>query len=501
MIDFAAKWPQHEDLGRLEKYARYKKFFLGRQKGVFEYLGSKCKNDPSLQRKIYLINNLAGLISRACADLLCGEPASFIVGGESPGSPVQNELDKLIKLNSFHRRHYRLAISASYRGDGVIRLRDDGKQIVIEDLPASQYFVELNPDNQREAISQAIVWVVKTPNAQYLRAEHHEPGRIYQTAHRIKPMENLSFPVQVIEQVDLSEVYASPPPDVARTGVEIPLLFHLPNFELDDEFYGISDYNDVDTLFEAINNRMSKVDSYLDSHSEPILIGVNGMSDPEGNVDKSRINYFEANNPDEAGSIRYVTWEGQMQAAFQQVEGLKDDVFTNTEVSKALFKTEPGQRFESARAMKTAITGTLNKIKRKSMLQDGVLKSVFHTALRLNEIRHGGTALDERRIDIRWQDGIPQDYLESIQAEQLRDGAGLTSKISAIQRIDRCSPEQAQEELARARAELAATATVVTSQETPGTARGSGANERTQSEGISTGSAGGASDPGVYEQA
>ena len=57
-----------------------------------------------------------------------------------------------------------------------------------------------------------------------------------------------------------------------ETGYPGLLVEHIPNWRLDDMFWGISDYHDLDSLFDALNNRVSRIDSILDKHSDPKLI-------------------------------------------------------------------------------------------------------------------------------------------------------------------------------------------------------------------------------------
>ena len=67
---------------------------------------------------------------------------------------------------------------------------------------------------------------------------------------------------------------------------------------------------------------------------------------------------------------------------------------------------------------------------------------------------HGGPAPVE--VEIHWMDGIPDDYLESVEVEKLRVEAGLTARETAIRRIDNVDEAQAREELRRMQAEGAA---------------------------------------------
>jgi hypothetical protein len=53
------------------------------------------------------------------------------------------------------------------------------------------------------------------------------------------------------------------------------------------------------------------------------------------------------------------------------------------------------------------------------------------------------------KVSIIWQDGLPEDALEAIQAEVQRVDAGLSSRLAAISRIDRITLAEAQDDLDR----------------------------------------------------
>lgn len=54
---------------------------------------------------------------------------------------------------------------------------------------------------------------------------------------------------------------------------------------------------------------------------------------------------------------------------------------------------------------------------------------------------------------ISWQDGLPSDDLENSMIEQTRANSGLTSRSSAIMRLDGCTREEADEEMERIKRE------------------------------------------------
>lgn len=448
------QWPPKADEERLAKYDKYRRFFRGQHQDAFRYLGAQCENDSGLQRKIYIVCNYAGLMSRKCADFLVGEPPTFLVSGKTPNVVLQENLDRLARVNRLQPMLYKTECATSYRGDGIFRVRDNGRNTVLDQVAAPSYFVRTDPDDCNEIEAEAIAWVRLGPDGKqhYLRVEHHVPGWIYQEVYLCSKPE--SGKVSIGKQAKLSDLYNKPPKDKQRTGVEhTSLLFHCPNFEVDDEFWGVSDYDDLASIFEAINNRLSKIDAYLDKHSKPKLVGFEGMAGPDGNVDSEQ-DYFQPTDLELAKVLpRYVTWDGQMIASFKEIEQLEDELFRLSEMAPAMFGLDKAGSIESARAMKLRFVNPRAKLNRKRALMDPALKQAIETALLLDRLRYKGPDPTGYSCDIRWQDGIPEDYMENIDAEAKRITSGTSSKASAIQRIDRVTPQQAQEELARIEAE------------------------------------------------
>jgi len=453
LLEIGTEWPPKADQRRLQLYDRYQKFFKGEHTTAFRYLGARSDIDKRLSpRKIALICNYPALITKASTDLLCGEAPKFVASG-SGAKAAQAALDGLVQKNRFESVLYATQTVTSFRGDGVFRVRDNGSRIVLEQVPAHNYFVKLDPDNDTEVLAQCIAWIRDDPSGCYLRVEHHEAGRIINEAYLVKEKKGQGA-WAVVGQVPLTQAYSAPympPAEEEATGVDVPLVWHVSNFYDGECYWGWSDYSGgLDTLFEALNNRLSKIDSYLDRHQRPILVGLPGMADAENQVD-SRQDYLEPTNPEQAKDLpRYVTWDGQMDAAFRELDELKRQIRVQSETPKRLLGESEDTSIDSGRAMLNDFIPIEKKVNRKRTLVDPVVKEVLLTALELHKIRYEpALSLDKISIDIKWQDGVPQDYMEAAQTESTLVQNNLTSKQSAMERLFGISPEESKAELAR----------------------------------------------------
>lgn len=448
------KWPPDEHKERLDRYKKYRPLFKGDHQSVFiridEWLAKEM--DKTI---IYVVCNFAGLISKICADLLFGEPVKFSVGEEK--SKEQEFLDDLVQQNCLHIKNYEMALSCSWRGDTVLKTRfgkrnawDDEEQSIIEIVPADCFFPDLNEDNVQEMKSATLGWIRKNKkdNKKYLRKEIHEPGIIRNELWLLDGNE-------VKEQVKLSTFPEySDLPEIQETGYSGLLVEHIPNWRLDDEFWGISDYYDLESLFDALNNRVSKIDTILDKHSDPKLILPPGSMEYDERtgryyIDKEALQCMEINEAVEARDLpRYLVWDAQLEAAFNQIDKLLEMLMMMSEVSPAAFGLDKQGVADSGRALKFRLVRTLAKINRKQLYFDNALKNILYTAQVLDVV-HGHNRYEPSIPHIEWSDGLPDDPKEQAEIESSRIVAGLTSVESALRRLDGLTGEALEQELKR----------------------------------------------------
>lgn len=468
MIDFQRSgWPPSAaDCKRLANYARYDQLRESRHAEAFEEKSAKLP--PHLASKTYLIADYPSLISKVSADMLFGERPIF----HAASPDEQAAMDEILRANNLWTTLHEAEQSNSSRGDAVLRVRlaeDHGRRhVVIEELPASCYFIETDPDNSRRVLSHCLAWVRLGPDerTEYLRVEHHLPGQIvnelYLLSDTVIPMRlaGTDEPMRlaakrVRDRVDLADLYGSAaPPDVMETGVPYSLLFHVPAARNGNRVFGESDYTPgLESLFDAYNGRLTKIDDILDRHAEPIFLGPEGILDEQGNLRREDMSVLEIPRGGDGAAVRYVTWEGQLQAAFMQLEKISDLIFKFSEISPAIFGEDKAGSIESGIAMRFRFARTESKISRKRNYWDPVLSHMVYVAMLLAARWIPGHPVPTRPPVITWRDGLPQNTKEQAEIEEIRLRSGTTSRQSAIMRIDETTQEAAREEIARIEAE------------------------------------------------
>jgi hypothetical protein len=448
------KWPPAEHEERLAGYKKFRQLFMGEHQHVFPRIDTWLNREMD-KTLIYVVCNYAGLVSKICADLLFGEPARFTAGEE--GSAEQEALDGIVNNNHLHIKNYEMALSASWRGDTVLKARfgkrrgwDSEAEPIVESVPADYFFPHLNGDNVQEMTGATLAWVKEDNNKKYLRKEIHEPGLIRNELWLLDGD-------TVKEQVKLSTLPGyEDMEDEQETGYEGLLVEHVPNWRLDDMFWGISDYYDLESMFDALNNRVSKIDAILDKHSDPKLILPPGSMEYDERtgryyIEKDAIQVMEIDSTAETRDLpRYLVWDAQLEAAFRQIDKLLDLLMMMSEVSPAAFGLDKQGVADSGRALKFRLIRTLAKVNRKQLYFDQALKNILYAAQVL-DVTQGRGGYEPTEPHIEWADGLPDDPAEQADIEATRMTSGTTSLESAVVRLDGLEGEALQEELERIR--------------------------------------------------
>ena len=457
------QWPPDDDQSktRLETYQRNRLLFKGKHQDVYSRVQQWLDREAD-KTLVYIVCNFAGLLSKVSSDMLFGEPHRFMVGEE--GGPEQEQLDRIIRDNGLQLLGFEGALSSSWRGDAILKTRfgkfsdwDERNYAIIEAASPGTFWPILDGDNVRGLKGGVFGWTKQLGKQKYLRIERQLPGLIRNELYRLDGQ-------TIQEQVKLSTFpeYAEMPEE-QETGYPGLLFEYIPNWRLDDEFFGISDYADLEGLFDELNNRVSRISRVLDKHESPRLLLPAGMlvEDPRNPgryyIEKEALEAIEVGEDDPKDLPRYLVWDAQLEAAFKQIDKLLELAFMISETSPDAFGLQNGGVAESGRALKFRLLRLLAKINRKKLYWDHALKNVLHAAQYLEAVHGGGP--DPKDVSIQWADGLPQDPYEAAEIEDIRTGRrATTSRKSAISRLDGLQGKQLDSEVATIEEEERATA-------------------------------------------
>lgn len=430
-------WPPEGERKRIQKYRENCLLFEGRHELVYKDWTRLLRED--VKATLELILNWHKRLSLLWADLLLSEPPR-IMGGDL-GSAEQLAVERLVEDNSLLNTSYEVVLDISRAGTGLFKVRYDGRGI-IEALPPTLWFPVVSPTNIREVVAHVLAWryseKVGYKEVQFLRAEIHERGKITTRVYRL---------------ADDGQIKALLEENEEATGVDQFLIVPIHNVLTTDRVTGIDDYSDLDTIIQEIEVRIAQISRILDKHSDPNMHGPETALSYDVTGESSFLSggkYFPV-GPGES-IPGYVTWDGQLSAAFQQIDVLMEQLYFLSETSPAAFGQLKSGLAESGSALRRLMMAPLLKTSRLRMRLDPGLREALWLASLLEKAQGMPNAVVLEDISILWQDGLPKDEPEETQTESTRYTAGLTSLESALKRMFGLEGEALEEELARIRA-------------------------------------------------
>lgn len=479
LIKVGAQFPPENARERLSKYKRMKALYDGKQAEIYERATALLKDTPHAPQleKLYIAANIADILVTKPADLLVGEPPIFD-SGLADDTPQQEAINSYVEENDLVKLILESAIANGYRGDAWFKVRYDYRQDysalaeigaempedaemepIIEHVAADCVFPETSRGNvkQFKAVNIATVeWVVsEKKDIPYLNVERHLPGYIVYERYRLQTFEggidnSYGYPLQVFNIVE--QVPTGRDSDVVATGVPNLLVHHVPYKSVDDDWQGKGTLESLESILIAINDRLAQIDYILWKHSDPPAYG------PElgtGNVARISGAYIPITKDDVPPG--YMTWDGQLDAAFKELETLIAMAFQIAETPQWLFGTVLGSQnaggtgtsHTDGAAIKARYLPILSKVNRIKTYYDRAIRDALYNC-QLLDIVHGDKSFEPVYPVITWRDGLPKNLKEEAEIMQIRTGNKPTIDVhSAIKYLDNIDDMQAREIISR----------------------------------------------------
>lgn len=475
------QYPPNNAIERIAKYRRMKKLFDGKQAELYERATALLKGTPHAAQlqQLYIAVNIADVIVTKVPDLLVGE-APIFDSGIGDATPQQEAINGYVEENDLVKMTHESALANGYRGDSWFKVRYDYRQDysalaalglpipdeatmepIIEHVAADCVFPITSAGNVkkfREVVIASVEWVVdRKSDIPYLTVERHLPGYIINERYRLQTFEGgvnneYGYPVQlfkIVEKVGESELI--------ETGVPNLLVHHVPYKSTDDQWEGKGTLEMLESILIAINDRLAQLDYILWKHSDPTAYG------PElGTGNEARLTGGYITITDDDAKPGYMTWDGQLDAAFRELETLIGLAFQIAETPQWLFGTVlgdanaggTGTSHTDGAAIKARFMPILTKVSRIRTHYDRALRDALYNC-QLLDIAHGDADFEAVYPVIHWQDGLPHNEKELAEIMAIRSGERPTIDVhSAIKKLDGVDDTQAAAIIARIDADM-----------------------------------------------
>lgn len=420
------RWPPPDEISRLQTYEQNLRLFNTDPAPTYPELQRLAKRED--YSYVLVAVGFPKRLSTLWADLVLGEPPRF----SAPTPEEQRVLDELLAATNLLHEAYKAVVDLSRYGHAIFKVRHDGTRPIIEVIPPSLWYPVANPQNQAEITAHVLAYT--DPDKTTLHAEIHEPGRI------------------TYFEAALKDGVIRPPVTqrLETTPVAEPLVVFVPNLPTSDNPLGRDDYQDIDPLLQEINVRLSQISRILDMHADPHLAGPASAMEYDEltgqyvfRTSGSRYFPLQQGEPEP----KYITWDGQLTAAFEELDKLIELLYLVSETSPAAFGQLKAGLAESGSALKRLMMAPLRKAQRIASHLGPVLRKVLILASQLDSAVRGTQVLSD--VHVEFEDGLPQDFREDTEAISKLYEKGLISAETALRRLFGMDADVLEAELAR----------------------------------------------------
>jgi len=417
---------------RLNKYEDNRRIFEGEHLEIFKAQFKRIERVIGNFENVITYGTLLNfqkLISLKTADLLFGENPII-------ESKNKEEIKQLITTSKMFDKLYEVAIDVSRFGDGLVYVYIDNEEGATFCPQNPQLWIPIvDKFNAKKIVNHVLCWKYKDGENSYLKAQIHYKGYFEE---RLYLLSNSQTVGTVIHSLIES--------DVVKTGIDDFAVIHTSNLTTSDKITGFDDYSDINDIIIEIMVRIAQISRILDKHSSPSVSGPMSAleKDPASGMWSLKMgNYFPKDSADDA-EVKYITWDGQLEASFKQIETLTNQLYLLSEMGTVLLGgDEKGGANISGRALRLKMISPLSKVKRLSRRFDYTIKNILSSLAKLYNL-----SINIEDITINWQDGLPNDAIEEAEIMNIRTGNKQTMSLTrALRTYDYMTEEQAEEEL------------------------------------------------------
>ncbi|MCL6437225.1 MAG: phage portal protein [Rubrobacteraceae bacterium] len=446
-LDIGAPWPPPAESSRLARYRQNRWLYESLHERVYSEWWRTLRQD--IHASLEVVVDFPKRLSNLWADLLVGDPPSLHTSDSEAGA----FLDQLVRESELHAVLWEVAIDVSRFGDGLLKVRMEDGMPRIEAVSPEIWFPVVRRGNvrhiERHVLAYTITteeqgWLGRIGEKSYLYAEIHGPDQIEYRFHELDGAQRIGKPA------DPHAFF----PDWPAGGVEtnpagVPLILHVPNQRTSNRLFGYDDYTAIDSHLQRLEVRLAQWARINDRHADPPMAGPPlEVPDPES-AEAERVaageKYFVIEPGIDGKSTpipQYITWDQNVDSIKSEIEEIKEQMYIDSETSPTAFGISKTGYAESGTSLKLRMQSSLAKAARLRTAFDPALRRALTLAGELS-----GVALKD--VQVGWKDGLPEDPKEVADIEAQKVQNGLTSRVSAIMRLENISREAAEEELAR----------------------------------------------------
>lgn len=400
---------------RLQDYRFYEKIFDLCDFADFNELGCRLYVNFDTIFKIPVLLGYQRLSTVKLADMVMGAPPSITVNKDDD---MTDKIADLRDQTDFDNKMYQALIDYSRYGVTVIRLFNDDEN-EFEDKGnftvwnPKEWFPIIKDDGTRRIVEHILIWkknegTIEDPNYKLIVQRHPIKGGVYYQ-----------------EEYELGGQVLSVGNMLSRKVIDTKgapcLVQYVANLPSTTNIYGTSDYKIINELVLKATERMRQILHILDKHADPSMTGPSTMlsTNEETGELEFKASKFYAVSPGEEHP-EYMTWNGQLDAAFKALEILLNQIYVMSEMGAALMgsNNSTGQAI-SGTAMRYKMISPLEKARRVENSFTLPIKKLISGLIKIEYNKD----VSYKEINVTWEDSLPKDPREIAELSRLQSGA------------------------------------------------------------------------------
>lgn len=380
-LDSGQPFPPLKERDRIRRYIENEALFDGEHFGdvlrtrdnVYMNEGGICVYQQCAERISKVIGNFEDVISfpvllnyqrlmsMKMADLVCGEYPTITGANSKENQAIKDCRD----YTEFDSKAYSTVIDISRYGDAIWRIYlDDSGRKTFTCWDPKEWYPIVSQDGTNTITAHVLCWRVNlTESATDLPPEWELHCQIHwATGPDVGTYEyriyDLNGEGTAIIRLKHSEV--------VNTGLDSCAVIHNKCFSTTSSVYGYDDYMPVDSILAEIMTRIGQISVILDKHADPNITGPVSMLTMNPTTGERYLapgKFFAISIGEQ--EPKYMTWDGQLTAAFEQLEFLINQLYILSEMGAALLggQGDSGDAISGA-AMRFKMVNPLAKARR-----------------------------------------------------------------------------------------------------------------------------------------
>lgn len=396
-------WPPVSEIDRLKRYEQNECLFDGDHSKVFNVLLNLFSSHTAEYNKLIIVLNWHKRLSTLWADFLYGEQPTA-TANEDPESEEQQYLKDFIDRNQYWVLQHTRALDVSRFGHGIIEgYYEDGCKLQV--VHPAKYFPI--GDAFGRVQEHMIAWLDEPQTD-----DHVKQSKLFIRIHRPGEIESREYVVS-----SMGNIIAGPRNEIiTETGVKEPLVSVVENLKTSSGKL-VDDYGDLDSIIKRMESRLTRVGRILDVHSEPMMYadedsGVFTKTETGASVYDSKKKVFAL--PKGSEKPGYTTWDGQLTAAFTEFETDLKQMYAISETCEACFEPTKLGAQVSGTALRLMLFVPLKKVDRLKLNADPAIRRELETFTAFEAARGYPDAMPLESIAVHWEDGLPEDFKETV---------------------------------------------------------------------------------------